>query len=334
MDTRHKILYNFIMEKKIIGVYINFLTPDREKLIADAADKYGYKVRFIEHGTVTASDIEDCEILFGQIPPDMLKYAQKLKWLHCAFAGVDKYLNEGIYPSCDVILSNSSGAYGTTIAEHIICVLLMLMRHIPTYGKMTKERVWQKIDKIDSICESKIVVVGVGDIGESFGRRAKAMGAEIVGIRKNAQNKPDWCDEVYSIDELICVVSDCDAVVSSLPKTKETDNLFNVDFFANMKQGSYFVNVGRGNSVDEEALSDALKSGHLAGGALDVFKEEPLPKESFLYDTPNLIITPHCAGDTALSLTCDKIIQIFTQNLALYAAGKQLLTKVDRKSGY
>ena len=156
----------------------------------------------------------------------------------------------------------------------------------------------------------------------------------MTGALQNAEIKPEWCDEIYSLSDIITAVKDCDVAVTSLPGTSETDDIFNEEFFANMKAGSYFVNVGRGNSVDENALSNALKSGHLAGAALDVFKAEPLPRDHFLYDTPNLIITPHCAGDSALELTCDIVVDIFIKNLQCYANGEPILTEVNRKTGY
>ena len=322
------------MEKRIIGVYLSFLNKERKNLIETLAEELGFEVRFIEDGKIKPSDIEDCEVLFGQIPTDMLKYAAKLKWLQCSFAGVDKYLADDIYPNAEVVLSNASGAYGITISEHIICVLLMLMRRMPEYGKMVQSRVWKKLPKINSIYNSKTAVVGVGDIGSNFGRRASAMGAYIVGVRKNAKTKPDWCDEIYSVSEIKSAVFDCDIVVSSLPGTTETNSIFDEEFFECMKPGSYFVNVGRGNSVDEKALYNALKSGHLAGAALDVFKTEPLPADHFLHDAPNLIITPHCAGDSALELTCDIVTDIFAQNLKHYKKGETLTTQINRKTGY
>lgn len=333
MDKTAKILYNPDMGKNTIGIYINFLTPERKLLLEESAKSFGYETRFIEN-EIQVSDIEDCEILFGQIPPEMLKYALNLKWLQCSFAGVDKYTDETLYPNGDVILTNASGSFGVTIAEHIICVLLMLMRHIPEYTDMISHRIWGKINKIDSIYGSTIALIGLGDIGSEFAKRAKAMGADIIGIRNNINIKPDYCSEIYPLTELNYVASKSDVVISSLPKTNKTDNLFDKEFFANMKKGSYFVNVGRGNSVDEHALFEALSNGHLSGAALDVFQNEPLNENHFLYSCPNLIITPHCSGDTSLGLTCDKITEIFLQNLKLYSKGLPLTNMVDRKKGY
>ncbi|MBO4359971.1 MAG: D-2-hydroxyacid dehydrogenase [Eubacteriaceae bacterium] len=318
-------------EKRKLVVCVPWMNESQVDQVTRACEENGFEPVFFQK-IPTGQDILDAEAVFGVLPAGLLNDAPALRWVHCAMAGVNIYTDCGAFTSGRAILSNSN-AFGVTIAEHIIMVLLMMMRHMDFYQKLVSERKWGRTAPIDSITGSRIAVIGTGDIGESFGTRARALGAHVVGVRTRNE-KPHWCDELYLTADLKKAVSDCDAVVASLPLTPQTEGIFDAEFFGAMKEGSYFVNVGRGPSVVEDALIEALESGHLAGAALDVFVKEPLDPESPLWDTKGLLITPHCAGDTALPYTRQRIVDIFVENLAQYARGETPSAAVDIKKGY
>ena len=319
---------------KTIAIHISFYNDRWEKMISQGVRALGYEPRFLKDAQVTLEDIRDCEILFGMFPPELLAQCPDLRWLQCSFAGVDRYSRPGVFARSDAVLTNASGAYGITIAEHMICVLLMMMRRMPEYQALVAQRDWKIIGDIRSIYDSNVTIVGMGDIGSNFGRRLKAMGASVCGVRRTEQPKPDWCDRVYTIDRLQEAVRDADVVALCLPGTGSTRHILNREVLDAMKQGAYIINVGRGTAVDQQALYDGLRSGKLAGAALDVADPEPLPPDHLLWDAPNLLLTPHVSGNMSLAKTCQLVIDIFLQNLGHWDKGEPLEHVVDLRQGY
>jgi phosphoglycerate dehydrogenase-like enzyme len=175
----------------------------------------------------------------------------------------------------------------------------------------------------------------MGDIGSSFGRLVNAMGGYVIGVRRSKGEKPDFAREVYTTDSLDELLPRAEVVAMSLPNTAETAGLMDEKRLSLMKPGAYLINVGRGSAVVKEALIDALETGHLAGAALDVVYPEPLPPEDKLWQTKNLLITPHVSGLTRMNLSmADKVQEIFKKNLAAYLSGGKMINLVDRKTGY
>ena len=319
---------------KTVAIHISFYNDRWEKMISEGMRALGYEPRFLYDDDVKLEDIQDCEILFGMFPPQLLKECPKLKWLQCSFAGVDKYSKPGTFAGEDVILTNASGSYGITIAEHMICVLLMMMRRMPEYQALIADRGWKIIGDIRSIYDSTVTVVGMGDIGSNFGRRLKAMGATVRGVRRTVQDKPDWCDEAFTTEDLHKSFKGADVVALCVPGTDKTRHILGKAEFDAMDDGTYIINVGRGTAIDQEALYEALKSGKLAGAALDVADPEPLPQDHFLWEAPNLILTPHVSGNMSLPKTCELVIEIFLRNLAHWEKSEPLEHVVDQKQGY
>ena len=319
---------------KTIAIHISFYNDRWEKVISEGIRKLGYEPRFLNDDEVKLEDIQDCEILFGMFPPELLAQCPNLRWMQCSFAGVDKYTKPGVFASPEVMLTNASGAYGITIAEHMICVLLMMMRRMPEYQALIADRGWKIIGDIRSIYDSTVTIVGMGDIGSNFGKRLKAMGATVRGVRRTVQAKPDWCDQAYTMDQLAEAVKGADVVAFCLPGTQNTQNILNKDILEAMDQDAYVINVGRGTAIDQQALYDALKSGKLAGAALDVAVPEPLPQDHFLWDAPNLLLTPHVSGNMSLAKTCQLVIDIFLRNLEHWTKGEPLEHVVDISQGY
>ena len=281
----------------------------------------------------TAEMLFDADILMGYFPTDILNALPNLKWLQTPAAGVDRLCGE-IYANSSVILTNCSGAFGVAIAEYMLTGLLMLMRNMPAYAKKQEKRIWQEDKLCRSIYGSTITVVGMGDIGTKFAIRAKALGAHIRGVRRTLSAPDGIFDEVYETKDLITAVKNADAVVLCLPATNETKGLISEKILAAMSGKTILVNCGRGVTVDEKALTDALLNRQIAGAVLDVFEIEPLSDSSPLWDMENVIITPHISGHDTDPVNAVEIFCIFKENLTLYFSGKKPNHIVDRKRGY
>ena len=282
---------------------------------------------------VTKEMIQDADVILGNVPADMIKGTTRLKWLQLASAGTDGYTADGVLPK-GAILTNATGAYGLAISEHMLGALLTVMKKFHLYAEDQKNHVWSDHGHVISIMDSKTLVVGCGDIGSEFAKRMHALGSSVIGIRRTKADKPEYLEALYQMDKLYDCLKDADIVATSLPGTKETYKVFNKEAFAAMKQGAYFINVGRGNAVDSDALADALNSGHLAGASIDVTDPEPLPKDHPLWDAKNLLITPHVSGFDHLPETFEKIIRITARNLDNFENGRVLENEVDFSTGY
>lgn len=277
-----------------IAVCAYFINEAHRRLIDQTAAEAGFSVTYFMEQAGLEPEIADFEVLFGYFPAAWLKKAEKLRWLCAASAGVDHLLDDSLWPSPDCLLSNSSGAYGPTISEHILMVLLMLLRRMPEYEKAAIQREWPYFTPIRSIIGSHIAILGTGDIGSNTARRLKALGAKVSGVCRSGRSEEPAFDRVLAVDALDSVLPEADALVLALPATPETVNILSRERLALLRPDAYVVNVGRGSAIDQEALVEALQSGRLAGAALDVMTPEPLPEDHPLWDCPNAIITPMC----------------------------------------
>ena len=319
-----------------ICVCLNFITEAHKAKIRETAASLGFTPHFFSRDQKEAAIecLQHCEIFYGHTP-DLLRAASaNLKWYCCAFAGVDPYCkDDGIFANPDCLLTNSN-SYGVTIAEHVVMVTLMLMRRMPEYTEIVRRRGWENQLPIRSIRDSEFTVLGTGNIGVNVAERLRGMGAaKIIGFSRSGRPDPAF-DEVYPISKLEELLPQTHTLIMALPGTAETHHILNRERIALLPRDAYVINVGRGSAVDQEALADALNAGLLAGAALDVFVPEPLPEDHFLWDTKNLILTPHVSGNLTLGYTCDLNVQMFCEDLANYAAGRPLNGLVDRKLGY
>ena len=320
---------------KKIAVLADYLEPSHHALIDSTAARCGFAVDYYPDCRVPAELAGTYEVVHGMPKPGDLKTFTGMKWFCGSFAGVDAYLDDALYPSPEVMLSNSSGAYGVTIAEHLIMVTLMLLRHADTYLHHADAHRWGPVMPMRSLIGSTITVLGTGDIGTEFARRARAMGAkEIRGVRRTKKAADPAFDEVYTHAELNSLLPDTDILVMALPSTADTVGILSRDRIALLPETAYVVNVGRGTAIDQPALVEALNAGKLAGAALDVFEKEPIPAGDPVWDAKNLLITPHISGQMSLGYTRDKNVALFCEDLENYAAGRPLKRYVDRKIGY
>ncbi len=291
------------------------------------------KIKYIPKADVGPEDLEKVEVLLGNVAPTMLEDAKKLKWLQLNSAGADAYCKEGVLPT-GTLLTNATGAYGLALSEHMLALLLAMKKKLYRYYDNQKASLWRDEGTVTSIFGSRVLIVGMGDIGSEFGKKVKALGAYVVGIKRRASAKPDYIDAMATMDNLDQELALADIVVSVLPGTKATYKIFNKERFAAMKRGACFLNIGRGNAVDTDSLVEAALSGHLGGVAVDVTDPEPLPADHPLWSTPNVYITPHISGDYHLPATLDNIVTIAGNNLAAYLKGDELHNLVDFTTGY
>lgn len=318
------------MAEKNILVLLPLAEEDQEYLksrVADVCEPCAFTFRIV--GEETAEEVASANIVIGKLPVKKIKNASSLEWLQLPSAGADAYTAPGVLPE-DVILTNSVGAYGLAVSEHMLASTLALVRRFPEYARRQAEHTWKPMGNITSIEGSTVLVLGLGDIGGRYARKMKALGAYVIGLRKSKKEKPEYVDEQYTIESLPEVIGRADIVSMVLPGGEDTENLMDLEMLRRMKKGSFLVNCGRGNSVDLKALKTVLDEGHLAGAALDVTEPEPLPADDPLWDYENVLITPHVAGNFWLPQTLKNVVRIAGENLYRYAHGEPLTRIVSR----
>ena len=277
--------------------------------------------------------LSEAEIVVGNLPLARLEGAKSLKLLQLNSAGAGGY-GALCRRQPPVTVCTASGAYGTAIAEHMLGMLLALQKKLFLYRDLQREGAWKDLGPVTGIIGSRVLVLGMGNIGSEFGRRCAALGAAVTGVRRSRTACPDWCESVAVYDALDALLPDADVVFMSMPETLETVNMMNAERIARMKPGAILLNAGRGSAVDTTALTEALTSGRLGGAGLDVTAPEPLPPEHPLWQCPNAMITPHVSGGYHLSLTHDNIIRIACGNLKAWLSGAALRNVLDPEKGY
>lgn len=275
----------------------------------------------------TLEQVKDANVIIGNIPVDILKNIPNLEFVQLNSAGTNGYSDNPDFPK-NVTLANASGAYGVAISECILAGILTLMKHIPSNIQNQSNHEWKDEGKVKSIYNSHILVLGLGDIGKEFSKRAYAMGAHITGIKRNINEKPDYINKLCTMDSLYEELEKADIIVSSLPGSKSTYHLFDEEALTHVKKHPIFVNVGRGSLIDSSILKKALKENIFSGAYIDVTDPEPLPKEDELWNLKNLIITPHVTGGYHLEETLNRIVQISATNIQNYCEGKEIINKV------
>lgn len=256
--------------------------------------------------------------------------ARRLQWIHATSAGVDTLMFPALVES-DIPVTNARGIFDRSIAEYVLGAILAFAKDLPRSMELKRQCRWQHRDtgRIDG---RRILIVGAGSIGRATARLCAAAGMTVDGLARRArEDDPDF-RRVYASDDLQNALRGTDYVVVTAPLTPATRGLFDDEAFAAMKRGSVFINVGRGPIVKTDALLRALQSQHLAGAALDVFEEEPLPDTHPLWTRENVIITAHMAGDfigwrEALSAQ-------FLENFRRWLDGEVLMNVVHKGKGY
>lgn len=320
-----------------ICIYLEFLTEDHKRRIRETAEAAGFTPCFftLDQFEEARACLQDCEVLYAHDISLLRSAPASLKWYCCSYAGVDPYCKDpALFANPDCMLSNSS-CYGVTIAEHVVMVVLMLLRRMPEYEEVVRNRSWSNQLPIRSIRDNEFTILGLGNIGFHVAQRLRGMGAaRIVGLSRSGTARENVYDEVLPISALDEVLPRTKNLVMALPGTAETVHILNRERIALLPPGAYVVNVGRGTAIEQEPLIEALNSGRLAGAALDVMDPEPLPADHPLWTARNMVLTPHVSGNMTLGYTCDRNVEMFCEDLRNYAGGKPLNSLVDRARGY
>ncbi len=284
--------------------------------------------------TLEPWQVEEADVVVGNIPEKFFPYMKQVKLLQLNSSGVPQAYLDLARTQPDMVLCSASGAYGPAISEHLVGALLMMMKRLHQYRDDQPNAAWIDRGDVRSIRDSKVLVLGMGDIGTLFARLVHAFGAEVVGIRRREAKAPEGVSRIATMEELDSLLPWADVVAMSLPETRHTIGLMNARRLQLMKPGSYLLNVGRGTAVDQDALVAALRSGHLAGAHLDVTDPEPLPADHPLWKEENAFITPHISGQFHLPLTLDLIHKMAAHNIRALKDRTPYVARVDVESGY
>lgn len=280
-------------------------------------------------------EIADADVLIcWRVTREVFACAKKLKWIQFGSAGIDHTVFPELHDS-KVILTTLSGIHAIPVAEHVIGLMLSMTRRLDLAMKLQIERRYER-DAIagtaGELAGKTVGIVGLGNIGLRIARLAKAFGMRVVGTKRTPAGDFEGVDEVLEPEKLRAMLPEVDYLVLTVPLTPDTRELVHIDDIQLMKDGSYLVNIARAAMVNHEALGEALASGKLAGAALDVFPEEPLPPDSPLYDFPNLIVTPHTASSGRRY--GERAAEVFVRNFKAFESGATMVNVYDRKRGY
>ena len=299
----------------------------------------GLDVIQLDGGGRLDEELPDAEIMFTiSLRPEQLARAKNLRWIHAPTAAVHQLIFPELVNS-NVVLTNSTDVHGTVVAEHVLALVFALSRKIPqsvrlqqksTWGQQT---IWSDGPPPREVAGATLGLIGLGGIGREVARRMSALGMRVIAVREHPdKEKVSGVSEVFPTSQLNHMLRQSDYVVVAAPLTPATHGLINAARLAAMKPDSYLISVGRGQQVDEAALAEALRKRQIAGAALDVFEEEPLPQESPLWAIDNLLITPHTGSQT--EKLWPRHYQLFSENLRRYQAGQELLFTVNKQIGY
>lgn len=277
--------------------------------------------------------IAEADVILGCVNAERIHASQRLRLLQLSSAGADPYVKKGVLAP-GTVLTNSTGAYSKSVAEHGFASMLMLQKNLHLYRDAQLRREWIDVPTVTSPADSVVAVIGLGDIGCHFARMAKALGAYVIGVKRRASGCPEYVDELYTTEELDRVLPRADVIFSVLPGTPATTHIFTAERFKAMKDTAIFINCGRGSAVELDVLYKALRDRDIASAAVDVLEVEPLPADSPLWGLDNLMITPHAAGYYHLKDTLELIVDIAAENLRVCLGGGEYRNVVDFETGY
>ena len=266
---------------------------------------------------------------------DLAQVAPKLRWVQASIAGAGEVAKKAGLVETDIVVTTASGVYSGSLAEFVVMAMLQHAKGLERLRRDKAERAWRPA-YVDTLEGKTLCIVGIGNIGRAIAGRARPFGMRILGVKRTVHDEDparNHADALYGTDRLHEALAEADYVAVTLPGTPETYHLVDEEAIKSMQKGAYFVNVGRGAAVDEGALVEALREGHLSGAALDVFEVEPLPRESPLWELDNVIISPH-STDNLPGLTNRLQTDLFCENLRRYLDGEPLINVLDKKLLY
>ena len=320
------------MKKLLIALDPERVTDEYRSEIQRLAE--GYTVIVSNDEEEILSHAADIEIVTGAISPKIIGTLPNLRWYQQYGAGADWLLRAPEVAERDFLLTNTSGVHAIPITEHLMAFLLCFARGFKASILGQKNRVWEenRWQPFFELAGKRVVLVGVGAIGAHFAKAAAAFGMEVVGVRRSEGAPVEGTVRIVSQEHLDEELSHADFLVLTMPHTEETHHMIDARRLALLKKGAYLINIGRGGTVDEPAMIDALSSGQLAGAGLDVFETEPLPADSPLWDLDNVILTPHYSGIHPHYM--ERFMAIVTDNLKRFLRNEELSNQVDMQRGY
>jgi phosphoglycerate dehydrogenase-like enzyme len=280
--------------------------------------------------------IREADAFIGRIPAEVYaKAGPNLRWVHSTGAGIETIVAIPELVASEIVVTNTRGAHAPFVAEHAFALLLALGRNLAGFAYDQRDHVYRSYGRdipMDSLYGKTMLILGMGNIGRAIARRALAFDMQVVGLDLMAPEESTGDLTVLPMEHLDAELGSADVVMVAVPYTPETDNLLNADRIAALKPGAMVIGISRGHIVNEEALAARLRDGTLAGAGLDVFAEEPLPADHFLWDTPHLVMTPHCAPKSPV--TRNREYEITFENIRRFVAGEPLLNVCDKVAGF
>ena len=285
------------------------------------------------------AELRDTEVIFTiSLRPTQFTAARQLRWIHAPTAAVHQFMFQELIQS-QVVLTNSTEVHGPVVAEHVMALIFALAKKIPQAALLQREKVWgqesmwNEGQHLREIAGATLGLIGVGSIGRRVAQMASGLGMKVIAVREHVEKgTPQGVQAVYSAAELDRLLAQSDFVVMAAPLLTATERLMNAERFEQMKPDAFLINVGRGPQVDEAALAEAIRKRQIAGAALDVFDQEPLPADSPLWDLDTLLITPHTAGLT--EKLWQRHYDLFSENVRRYMAHQPLQSVVNKHAGY
>ena len=287
-------------------------------------------------------NIHIVEAGYGWVSPEAIKNAKQLKWLANPDSG--SFVNESgkdgwFYKELiehPVVVTNPRGIYFDYIGNHVMAYLLALSKRLPDYFDAQRRRSWDKEarrHKAIHLNEATVMIIGAGGIGQEVARLCKAFRMKVIGVDPQF-NELENFDKVITPEKMESTIDQIDVLVTTVMHTPATEKIFNLKLFKKMKPTSIFINVGRGKTTSLDDLVYAIENNIISGAGLDVFEEEPVPKNHKLWHTPGVIMTPHVALMDAVEIVNHRRYEILKKNIKLYNAGEQLHNLVDKEKWY
>lgn len=282
--------------------------------------------------------IAGADVLIGLCSPELIERGTELRWIQLLNAGADSCTTIQSVAERNILVTNLQRIQGPHMADHAIALMLALARGLPYFARDQIDGAWDLglrglgDLRLLEVEDKTLLVVGLGGIGTEVAKRAAGLDMRVVATRNSRREGPAFVEYVGLAPEAAALAAEADVVVNSTPLTPETRGMFDAEFFAAMKPGAYFINIGRGESVVTEDLADALESGHLGGAGLDVTDPEPLPPDHPFWRMPNVLLTPHVA--TRSDFRDQRTLVLVAENLRRYVRGEPMLSVVDLEEGY
>ncbi len=294
-------------------------------------------IQVLEHWDNLEPALRDADIYFGwRMSEAAFAGARRLRWIHSPAAGVQSLLVPALITS-GIPITNARAVHGPVVAEHALALMLALARGLhrtrdfQAQKKWAVREMWQTPESMREIRGSTVMVLGLGEIGGALARHLRALGAQVIGIRRHPGQGAAGADEVYAPEDILRLLPRAHWVVLAMP-VSETSPVLGPREFAAMRPDAIVINVGRGALLDEAAITQALAQGKIAAAGLDVFDTEPLPASSPLWSMKQVLITPHLGSAT--HAVWSRELDIFEENLRRWLAGEPLLYTINPRQGY